>query len=91
MVEGHHALSHHQGDAAKLAKIATIDEWEISLMAHIIERMSDDGAGATLLDNTTVFFGSEIADGNAHAHYEMRSFSLGVVPDWERPVCGPSR
>ncbi|MEE2789372.1 MAG: DUF1552 domain-containing protein, partial [Myxococcota bacterium] len=78
MTEGHHELSHHQGDAAKLAKIAQIDAWEIGLLAHIIEAMSvDDGAGTTLLDHTTVFFGSEIADGNAHGHYDVPVIMAG--------------
>ena len=72
MIEGHHNLSHHQNDEAKLDKIAQIDEWEIGLLAHIIDRMgTDDGAGTSLLDNTTVFLGSEIADGNSHSHYDM--------------------
>ena len=67
-----HELSHHQQDAAKLAKIARIDEWEVSILAHLLNRLSaTDMGGRSLLDETTVFFSSEVEDGNRHYHYNL--------------------
>lgn len=69
---GHHELSHHQGDAARLDTLARINEWEVSILARLLERMRETEVdGGTLLDQTTVLFGSEIEDGNSHAHYDM--------------------
>ena len=72
MREGHHSLSHHQRDESKLAQIAQIDAWEIEILAALLERMSqaDMGAGS-LLDETTVYFSSEIEDGDRHFHYNL--------------------
>ena len=72
MQEGHHELSHHQNDAAKLEKIAQIDVWEISILLHLLEQMSAiDMGGRSLLDETTVYFSSEVEDGNRHYHYNL--------------------
>ncbi len=70
--EGHHELSHHQSDAARLVTLADIDAWEVGVLAHLLQRMQEtDMGGATLLDETTVYFSSEIEDGNSHAHYDL--------------------
>lgn len=70
--EGHHALSHHQSDPLKLSQIATIDQWQMGLFAHLLNRLNevDEGVG-TLLENSTVLGISEVADGNAHRHYNL--------------------
>ncbi len=78
MREGHHELSHHQNDAAKLEKIAQIDVWEISILVHLLEQMSAiDMGGRSLLDETTVYFSSEIEDGNRHFHYNLPVIMAG--------------
>lgn len=69
---GHHELSHHQGDANRLNTLAGIDAWEVGIFAHLVRRMAETEVdGGTLLDQTTLLFGSEIEDGNSHAHYDM--------------------
>lgn len=69
---GHHELSHHQSDQNRLNTLAQIDAWEVEILAHLLDRLqSTEVDGGSLLDNTTVFFGSEIEDGNSHAHYDM--------------------
>ena len=70
--EGHHELSHHQGDSSKLAKLAQIDAWEIEIFAHLLGRLRDSsGFEGSLLEETTLFFSSEIGDGDRHYHYNM--------------------
>ena len=76
--EGHHELSHHQSDPAKLEKIAQIDVWEISILLHLLNQMdSIDMGGRSLLDETTVYFSSEIEDGNRHFHYNLPIIMAG--------------
>ncbi len=72
--EGHHELSHHQDNPANFEKLTTIDTWEVEQLAYLLGRMkaTPDGAdGETLLDNSLVFFSSEIEDGNSHAHTNL--------------------
>lgn len=69
---GHHELSHHQSDPLKWQKLEQINTWEIEMLGYLLDglRGVPEGEG-TLLDNTVVVFGSEIADGNAHSHTDM--------------------
>lgn len=70
--EGHHTLSHHGGDADKLAKIARIDRFHVELFAHLVGRLaSTEVADGRLLDSTLLVYGSGIADGNRHAHHDL--------------------
>lgn len=66
--DAHHALSHHQQDPAKLDKLTVIDRWEVEQMVHLAQKLDamDDGDGATVLDNSLLYFASEVADGNSH-------------------------
>ncbi len=67
--EQHHDLSHHQNSQANYDKLTLIDAWEVERFAYLLERMKSVVEGdRTLLDNSLVFFSSEIADGNAHNH-----------------------
>lgn len=69
----HHQISHHQGDPQNLADLQTIDIWEVEQLAYLLERMDavDDADGNTMLDNSVVYFSSEIEDGNSHAHRDL--------------------
>ena len=50
----------------------TIGTWEVAQFAMLLDRLAavQEGSG-TLLDQCLVFFSSEIADGNAHQHYNL--------------------
>ncbi len=70
--EGHHALSHHKGDPEKLEQIAAINRLHMGAFARLVvglERAKD--GGGSLLDHSTVVFGSGIADGNRHDHHDL--------------------
>lgn len=72
--EAHHQLSHHQNLPANLDKLTIINTWEIQQFAKLIEKLkaiADPSGVGTLLDNTCLFFSSEISDGNLHNHYDM--------------------
>jgi hypothetical protein len=69
---GHHELSHHQGDAAKLSSLTVIDTWEVEQFAYLLERMDAiDEGGESMLDHSVVFYSSEIEDGDSHSHFNM--------------------
>jgi hypothetical protein len=68
----HHAISHHQNDPDNIAKLEIIDRWEVEQLAYLLESLKATPEGdGNLLDNTLVFFSSEIEDGNAHRHYNL--------------------
>lgn len=69
----HHNLSHHQNDPETHAKLTTINTWEVDQFAKLVERLKSmpEDDGSTVLDNTWLFFGSEIEDGDAHRHTDM--------------------
>ncbi len=64
---GHHDLSHHSNDVAKLDQYEKINRWHVEQYAYMLDRMKSikEGSG-TLLDHSMVAFGSPIRDGNAH-------------------------
>jgi hypothetical protein len=67
--EGHHTLSHHQGEADKQEKIAKINRYHMEQFAYFLDRLNSIPEGdGTLLDNTMIVYGSGIGDGNAHNH-----------------------
>lgn len=67
--EGHHELSHHGNDAAKMTKIKKINVFHAQRVAYLVGKLKSVKEGnGTLLDNTMLVFGSGIGDGNAHNH-----------------------
>jgi hypothetical protein len=69
----HHGTSHHSGDAGQLAKLTKIDTWEIQQVANLLTKLdaAKDADGKSVLDNTTFYLSSDIADGNSHNHWDM--------------------
>jgi hypothetical protein len=68
----HHEISHHQGLQANFDKLTIINQWEIAQLALLLDGLAavPEGEG-TLLDQSLVFFSSEIADGNSHQHTNL--------------------
>jgi hypothetical protein len=68
----HHDISHHNNDAAKFDLLTKIDTWEVAQLAYLLKKLDTIQEGSSsVLDNTAVYFSSEIADGNAHGHKSM--------------------
>ncbi len=67
--DGHHDLSHHQGDEEKKGKIAKINRFHMTQFAYFLERLKSikEGEG-TLLDSSMIVYGSGLGDGNRHNH-----------------------
>jgi hypothetical protein len=76
--DAHHALSHHRGDADKIAKVIQIDLYHSKLFAYFLEKMQaiPDGEGS-LLDSTMIVYGSAISDGNEHSYNDLPILLFG--------------
>jgi hypothetical protein len=72
IADGHHTLSHHQNDEATIDKLQRIGAWEVEQLVYLLQGLAaiPDVQG-NLLDNTAVFFSSEIEDGNRHRHANL--------------------
>ncbi len=63
----HHSQTHHQNEAEKVRKVASITEFNIAQFAYMVKKMhSLREAGGTLLDNCIMMWGSGLEDGNQH-------------------------
>jgi len=69
----HHGLSHHGGDEAKLASLTTIGRWQSARLAELLDLLAalPDVDGRSLLDNTTVLYGSGMSDGHYHLNEDL--------------------
>jgi hypothetical protein len=70
--EPHHPVSHHTNDPEKLAKLARINAYHVSLFAYLLQRLAAtaDGDG-TLLDHSTYLFGSGMGNPDIHDHRNL--------------------
>jgi len=70
--DSHHMLSHHGGNAEKMAKLALINRYHMEFFAYALQRMKDtrDGEGS-LLDSTLVIRGSAFGDSNDHDFMDL--------------------
>jgi hypothetical protein len=78
ITEGHHGLTHHQGDREKIEKVARINEYHIRQFTYLLDKLkaTPDGDG-TLLDHSMIVYGSALADGNAHQHNNLPTVVAG--------------
>jgi hypothetical protein len=78
ITEGHHGLTHHQGDKGKIEKVTQINEYHIKQFTYLIEKLkaTPDGDG-TLLDNSMIMYGSGLADGSQHQHFNLPTVIAG--------------
>ena len=68
----HHPLSHHGNDPDKIARMAKINQFHVSLFAEFLQKMKEtpDGNGS-LLDHSLYLYGSGIGNPNIHDHTNL--------------------
>jgi len=68
----HHPLTHHGNNPEKIARMAKINAFHVSLFAYYIEKLKStpDGDG-TLLDHSVVLYGSGMGNPNVHDHVNL--------------------
>jgi hypothetical protein len=65
---GHHDLSHHGKDPNKLAQLKIVELETMKTFRDLLGKLkATKEEGATLLDRTTIFLGSNLGDGSSHA------------------------
>ncbi len=70
--DGHHDLSHHGGDEAKLDKIRKINRFHVTQLAYLLQKLKSIPEGdGSVLDHSMIVYGSGISDGNAHSHGDL--------------------
>ena len=70
--EPHHPLTHHGNNPEKIAKVAKINAFHVSLFAGFLEKLKStpDGSGS-LLDHTLYLYGSGMGNPNVHDHTNL--------------------
>ena len=70
--DSHHGLSHHRDDPAKLAQMAKINTYHVSLFADFLDELAStpDGDGS-LLDHSLLLYGAALSDSNKHSHFDL--------------------
>lgn len=72
---GHHSISHHRGHPQRIEMYGKINEWHAKQFKYFLDRVSSMKEGEhSLLDNSTLLFGSSLRDGDKH-----RASNLPIV------------
>ncbi len=70
--KAYHNLSHHGNDEAVIKDLITLETYQIDEFGKFVNRLSKMNDGdRTLLDSTTVLFGSGIGDANTHKNNDL--------------------
>ena len=68
----HHPLSHHGNDPEKIARMAKINQFHVSLFAEFLGKLKATPEGnGTLLDHSLYLYGSGIGNPNVHDHTNL--------------------
>ena len=76
--DSHHGLSHHRYDLEKLAQLAKINTYHVSLFTHFLDELANtpDGDGS-LLDHSLLMYGASLSDSNKHSHFDLPLLLVG--------------
>lgn len=74
----HHPLSHHGNNAEKVALMAKINSFHVSLFAEFVQKLkkTTDGNGS-LLDHSLYLYGSGMGNPNVHDHTNLPTIVAG--------------
>jgi Protein of unknown function (DUF1552) len=68
----HHPLTHHGNDPDKIARMAKINAFHVSLFAYFVEKLKNTPEGdGTLLDHGLFLYGSGMGNPNVHDHVNL--------------------
>lgn len=71
--KSYHGLSHHGNDEKNINHLLTLETYQITEFGKFLTRLGStkDGEGASLLDSTTVLFGSGIGNAASHKNSDL--------------------
>jgi hypothetical protein len=68
----HHPLTHHGNDPEKIAKVARINQFHVSLFAEFLQKLKATPEGnGSLLDHSLYLYGSGMGNPNVHDHTNL--------------------
>jgi hypothetical protein len=68
----HHPLSHHGNDPEKIARMAKINQFHVSLFAEFLGKLKSTPEGnGSLLDHSLYLYGSGMGNPNVHDHTNL--------------------
>ena len=68
----HHPLTHHGNDPEKIAKVAKINHFHVSLFAEFLQKLKQTPEGnGSLLDHSLYLYGSGMGNPNVHDHTNL--------------------
>jgi hypothetical protein len=72
VADSHHPLTHHGNDPEKIARMAKINHFHVSLFADFLQKLQaiPEGDGS-LLDNVLYLYGSGMGNPNVHDHTNL--------------------
>lgn len=68
-----HNLTHYSDSDPTRAQVGTRDTWQTGVLANLMSELDSiqDDDGSKALDNTLIFWGSDVSRGNVHSHDDM--------------------
>src|SRR5687767_3935198 len=74
----HHPLTHHGNDPEKIARMAKINAFHVSLFAEFLQKLKETPEGdGSLLDHSVYLYGSGIGNPNIHDHTNLPTIVAG--------------
>ena len=78
IAEGFHPLSHHGNNPQKMDKLVQIQRYHTEVFAGLIKKLeSTKEADGTVLDHSTILFGSDMSNSDRHNNDPLPSAVLG--------------
>lgn len=72
VADPHHPLTHHGNDPEKIAKVAKINRFHVSLFAEFLQKLQATPEGnGSLLDHSLYLYGSGMGNPNIHDHTNL--------------------
>jgi hypothetical protein len=78
ITEPHHSMSHHGNDPQKIANLVKLNTYHVELFGKFLAKLraTPDGDG-TLLDHSTILFGSGMSESNTHSRLDIPTLIVG--------------
>jgi hypothetical protein len=76
--EPHHSMSHHGGNAEKIANLVKLNAYHVSLFGKFLDKLrsTPDGDGS-LLDHSLILWGSGMSESNNHSRLDLPTLLVG--------------
>jgi len=89
VTEGHHGLSHHGRNPAKIEQLKIIEKAEMTVFRDFLQSLRDTPeAGGNLLDSTQVLIGSNLGDASGHGTTNLPVMLAGGAYKHGRHIAG---